>query len=179
MIPAYLAAATVQKSEIEGTGQLVWKVEDNGFSLELMQLAPDYVRAFYASRNRPQELIDSISVYCVFGSVAMNTSRKELTYQTANWRYITDDGKSHALKTRTDWLGEWTNLGVRADWSLLPDSQTFAPGDWNQGFTTIKLPRHSNFDLVYTWAVDGEKFSNTISKMQCAPEQLSGGTPDE
>lgn len=30
---------------------------------------------------------------------------------------------------------------------MLPDDQTFAAVDWNQGFTTIKAPRDSTFDL--------------------------------
>jgi hypothetical protein len=37
--------------------------------MELIQVLPDYVRAVYASRGLPQTIIDSVSSYCVFGTI--------------------------------------------------------------------------------------------------------------
>jgi hypothetical protein len=43
-----LHAADVSIHKNERSGLLTWTSEDNGFSIELIQLLPDFVRAVYA-----------------------------------------------------------------------------------------------------------------------------------
>jgi len=76
------------------------------------------------------------------------------------------------VKTKTQWLEEWKKAGINFSWTLLPDSGEFDVGDWQQGFTTIELPRESEFDLIYKWTLDGVAHSGIINNMKCAPAML-------
>ena len=69
-------------------------------------------------------------------------------------------------------MAEWRKAGILFSWTLLPDTGEFAVGDWQQGFTTIKLPRESEFDLIYKWELDGVAYSGVLENMKCAPEAL-------
>ncbi len=172
LAPCLALAAEVQPARDPETGLLSWRVEVGGFSLELIQLLPDFVRAVYGARGLPPELIEGIAAYCVFGTIAINTSDSPLSYRVADWRYVTPDRQEQPLKTKTQWVTEWRKMGVPFKWSILPDEQTFEVGDWSQGFTTVKLPRESIFDLIYSWTVKGETHVGRIEKLRCAPEQL-------
>ncbi len=57
-------AAGVQERRDAETGLLSWKVEDQGLSLGLIQLLPDYVRALYAARGLPKEVVEGVTAYC-------------------------------------------------------------------------------------------------------------------
>lgn len=161
--------AETTKIKDPATGLISWKVTDNGFSLQLIQLHPDYVTAVYSSRGLPKKLIDGVLKYCVFGTIVKNESSKEdVTYKVANWRFSTKDGKNHPVKTKSQWLTEWEAMGIGYRWSMLADDQTFSPGDWIQGFTTISVPSGDSFDFHYTWTYKGKTFSNTIEGMRCA-----------
>jgi len=149
-------------------GLLSWRSEEHGFSLQLIQLNPDYVTAVYDSRGLPQELIDGILKYCVFGTIVKNESDKIVTYKVAEWSYTTKDGKTHAIKPKSDWLKEWEAMGVGYRWSLLADDQTFSRGDWIQGFTTIDAKPGDSFDFHYEWTYDGKRYKNTIKGIRCA-----------
>ena len=131
------------------------------------------MRAVYGGRRFPAELVDGIAAYCVYGTIARNISDGRLSYRVADWRAVTPDGREHALKTKTGWVNEWMKMGVPYNWSILPDDQTFEVGDWSQGFTTVKLPRESVFDLVYSWTVGEETHVGRIESMRCPPERLS------
>jgi len=91
-----------------------------------------------------------------------------------NWRYITDDGIEHPIKTKTDWISEWRHMGIAFRWSILPDKQSLEPGDWNQGFTTVSLPPDSTLDLIYTWRNQDEEHEAILEGLSCAPEKLPG-----
>ncbi len=168
------AHATLTVSKNEQTGLLAWTSEGEGFSVELIQLLPDFVRAIYASHDFPPEEVERIASYCVFGSVIKNTSKKQLSYRVADWYYTDKSGVKHHVKTKSQWLEEWRKAGITFSWTLLPDTGDFEVGDWQQGFTTIKLPRNAVFDLTYTWALDGERHSETFKAISCAPENLPG-----
>ncbi|MDJ0871866.1 MAG: hypothetical protein QNJ87_08855 [Gammaproteobacteria bacterium] len=172
LVPCLVAAAEVKQSRNSETELFSWQVEDRGFSLELVQLHTDFVRAVYGARGFPPALIDGIAEYCVFGTIAINTSDAQLSYRVADWRYVTPDGEQHPLKTKTQWTTEWMKMGVPYNWSILPDDQTFEVGDWSQGFTTVRLPRESVFDLVYSWTVEGKTHVSRIEELRCAPEHL-------
>ena len=119
-----------------------------------------------------EEEVERIASYCVFGSVIKNTSQKKLSYRVADWHYTDQNGTEHPVKTKSQWLAEWRKVGVTFSWTLLPDTGDFEIGDWQQGFTTIKLPRNTVFDLTYTWTLDGEPQSETFKGIRCAPENL-------
>jgi hypothetical protein len=166
----HAADVSVHKNELSGL--LTWTSEDDGFSIELIQLLPDFVHAVYAKHDFPQSEIDRINTYCVFGSILKNTSQQRLTYKVSEWSYIDQQGKTHPVKTKSQWLEEWKKAGITFSWTLLPDDVVFEEGDWQQGFTTIKLPRESHFDLIYRWTLDGVAHSGTLKDLSCAPEDI-------
>ncbi len=174
-LPLSANEVTVHKNAT--TGLLTWQVEDEGFSIELIQLIPDFVRAIYSKHNFPQDEVERVaSSYCVFGTILKNTSSQSMHYRVADWRYRTGGGKVRAVKTKTQWLEEWQKKGITFSWTLLPDSGDFAVGDWQQGFTTIELSddmtRESVFDFIYTWKLGERSYSGTIKGLRCAPAQL-------
>jgi hypothetical protein len=172
---AHATEVTIHKNELSGL--LTWTANDDGFKVEFIQLLPDFIRAIYAKHNFPPEEVERAAAYCVFGSIIKNTSDKLLSYRVDTWRYrIKSSGavasKEFPVKTKTQWLEEWKKAGINFSWTLLPDSGEFEVGDWQQGFTTIKLPRESEFDLIYKWKLDGVAHSGIIKNMKCAPAML-------
>ena len=153
------------------TGLVSWKSTGDALDFELLQVLPDYVRAVFTTRGLPKPLIDKVSSYCVFGTILKNTTDKPLSYRVADWRYITADGKRHEIRTKSDWVAEWRDMGVAFRWSMLPDDQTFEVGDWGQGFTTIPLQPGDVFSLEYSWSQDGNIETRTIREVRCAPAE--------
>ncbi len=171
----HAGTVTVHKNDVSGL--LTWTSEDEGFSVELIQLLPDFIRAIYAKHNFPPDEIERAASYCMFGTILKNTSNQHLSYRVKNWRYKTEDGIELPVKTKSQWLDEWKKSGIIFSWTLLPDVGEFAVGDWQQGFTSIKLPRNKAFDLIYKWELDGVAHSGVIENLMCAPESLP--TPAE
>ena len=165
--PCLLSAETTQFTD-PATGLKSWKSVSNGFSLQLIQLHPDYVKAVYDSRGLPKKLIDGILEYCVFGTIIKNESDNDVSYNVADWRYFTKDGKEHRVKTKSQWLKEWEAMGVGYRWSILADNLTFAPGDWIQGFTTVTVQPGDPFDFNYKWTYAGKKYEYTLKGIRCA-----------
>jgi hypothetical protein len=156
----------------ETSGLLTWTVQDQGFQVEFIQLLPDFIRAIYAKHGFPKAEIERAADYCMFGTILKNTSDKVMSYRVKDWRYRTSDGKLWPVKTKSQWLDEWRKQGIIFSWTLLPDEGEFAEGDWQQGFTTIKAPRESSFDLIYTWQLDGKPYQGTLKNMQCPPATI-------
>jgi hypothetical protein len=165
------ACSGVQQQVNPETGLSSWKAAGDALGFELVQVVPDYVRAVYSARGLPQAIVDAVSSYCVFGTILHNTTQQPLAYRVADWRYITPDGVRHRIKTKSEWVGEWREMGVAFRWSLLPDDQTYNVGDWGQGFTTIGLQPGDRFDLEYSWRQGDVTFTRTIREVQCAPVQ--------
>ena len=170
-IPAHAANISVQTNEATGLKSFV--AESEGFSIELIQVLPDFIRAIYMSHDFPKAEIDDIAGNCVFGTVIKNTSEQALTYDVSEWYYTDSQGNNHPVKTKTQWLDQWRKAGVTFSWTLLPDKGTFYVGDWQQGFTTIKLPRESEFTLTYKWTLDGKPYSDIFEGLSCAPEDIA------
>ena len=164
------AELTIEKNST--TGLLTWTSKDDGFSIQLIQLAPDFVRAVYAKHGLPPDEVERIAGYCDFGTIVQNTSQQPLSYRVTNWRVIDRSGKAHPIKTKEQWLAEWRKAGITFAWTLLPGSEDFGVGDWQQGFTTIKMDRKEKFDLIYTWTLDGIAHQGRIENMSCAPASL-------
>lgn len=161
----------VQKNDV--TGLLTWTSSGEGFEIQLIQLIPDFVRAVYAKHHFPKQEVERVASYCVFGTILKNTSEKQLSYRVSDWRYQTKDGKLYPVKTKTQWLDEWRKAGITFSWTLLPDIGEFSVGDWQQGFTTIQLPRETSFDFIYKWQLDGVAHTGVIKNMRCAPDALA------
>lgn len=154
------------------SGLTIWRSTGEGFKIELIQLLPDYIRAIYGSHNIPKTEIEKIANYCVFGTIAENTSQSRVSYRVAEWKYADKKGNIYPVKTKGQWIDEWRKAGVTFSWTLLPESSDFEIGDWQQGFTTVKLAREEKFDFIYTWTKNGKKYRATIENMQCAPANL-------
>jgi hypothetical protein len=56
---------------------------------------------------------------------------------------------------------------------MLADEQSFAPGDWMQGFTTVELAPDSEFDFVFSVELKDERYDGRMAKVRCAPAQPS------
>lgn len=158
---------TVHKNK--DSGLLTWTSDENGFSIDLIQLLPDFVRAIYAKHDFPNYELERIANYCVFGTIIKNTSNQVMSYKVSNWKYVANE-KTYDVKTKTQWLDEWRKVGITFSWTLLPDSGVFEVGDWQQGFTTIELPRNTKFDLTIKWDIDGQQYNNTLEGIICPPE---------
>jgi hypothetical protein len=154
------------------TGLSSWKSAGDALDFELVQVLPDYVRAVYTSRGLPKAVVDKVSSYCVFGTILRTTTDRPLSYRVADWRYITPDGARHRIRTKSEWVSEWRDMGVAFRWSMLPDDQTFAVGDWGQGFTTIALQPGDRFALEYSWTQDDNTETRLIKGVRCAPVEL-------
>ena len=165
-------ASEVKVHKNDTTGLLTWTVNDEGFQIELIQLLPDFIRAIYAKHSFPKDEIERAASYCVFGTILKNTSAQQLSYRVSDWRYQTSDGQQYPVKTKTQWLEEWRKAGITFSWTLLPDVGEFSEGDWQQGFTTIKLPRNTEFDMIFKWQLDGKEHTGVLEKISCAPELL-------
>jgi len=164
-------ANAVQVSQNPDNGLLTYSNAENGFSIELIQVVPDFIRAVYGNHDFPKAVIEDIAGYCVYGSIIKNTADKPLRYRVADWYYVLDGGR-YPVKTKSEWLEQWKKSGIIFSWTLLPDQGEFFEGDWQQGFTTIKAPRNSRFDLHYNWTLNGVKHSAVLNDMQCPPEEV-------
>ena len=163
------ASTTIHKNK--ESGLLTWSASKDGFSIELIQLLPDFIRAIYAKHDFPAEELERVASYCVFGTIIKNTSPEVMSYKVSDWRYNFEN-QSYPVKTKTQWLTEWIKAGITFSWTLLPDSGVFEVGDWQQGFTTVALPRNSEFELILEWSIDGKTYNNTIKNIVCAPDDL-------
>jgi hypothetical protein len=160
-------AAEQVVTENPQSGLKTWKKVDRGFSIELIQLLPEFVQATYASRDLPPAIFDSMKGYCIFGTVVRNETEATLAYRVADWRYRTPDGKQFPLRTKSQWIEVWAKLGADFSYSILPDDIEFDVGDWAQGFTTPKLPPGARFDLIYTWRQHGKTYTGKLENLAC------------
>ena len=169
LFPLLAQASDVQRKFNPQTGIESVQVEHPGFSLKLLPLSPDFVAAVFSARGLPKDIVDATRHYCVFGTILKNTGQLPLHYRLTDWRYVTPDGKTHYLKTKTQWLEEWKERSLAFRWVLLYEEQTYQPGDWGQGFTTLPLQAGSQFDLTYSWTQGGKIYEDKIKAVHCAP----------
>lgn len=168
--PLLAHAGEVQREIDPDTGIQRIQVEHPGFSLRLLPLTPDYVAAVFAARGLPEDIVAATRRYCTFGTIIRNTGDQPLHYDLRTWRYVTPDGRTHRVKTKSEWLEEWKNRSLAFRWILLHEEQTYQPGDWGQGFTTVPLPAGSRFDLHYSWTQGDKTHEDTIEDVRCAPD---------
>lgn len=146
-----------------------WSWQGDGLAIELVQVAPDFIRASYSSRGLPSSLTESVATRCVFGTIIRNISNKALKYRVADWRYnLSGQSQEKKIKTKTEWLKEWHAMGVRFSWSILADDPVFEVGDWVQGFTTMAEPHGSIVDIMVRWEMEGQHYEKILSGLECA-----------
>lgn len=164
-------AATVETHTNPDTGLSSWKATHPDFSLELIQVLPDYIRATYATRGLPKAEAERIASWCVFGTIVRNTSDTPLSWRLADWQYRSAEGERGRPKLKSEWLAEWREAGIPFKWTLLTDEQTFQVGDWSQGFTTYDLQHGETFDLTWSWTREGKTSTSTIEGVRCASDR--------
>ncbi len=82
------------------TGLKSWQYQGKGLAIEFLQVPPDFIRASYAARGLPKELIETVATQCVFGSIVRNLSDQPLSYRVADWRYLSAGAMEHKIKTK-------------------------------------------------------------------------------
>jgi len=163
-----VSASNVISSRNPETGIISWQKVDSGFSVRFIQLLPDFVRATYSARGLPNTVVEEIASYCIFGTIIRNESQHPVIYHVADWYYETVDDVKSPIKTKTDWVKEWRELGVAFRWSILPDNQRLEVGDWNQGFTTLQVAQGSDVDITYSWLSQNKLYQSKINGLRCA-----------
>jgi len=166
--PASNADAATISHRNPKSGLMTWTNVKDGFSLSLQQLTPDNVRAIYEGMGASSANVDRIAGYCVFGTDARNNAKSPIKYNVATWRAVTADHTRHRLRSKRGWQRIWSAEGVDYGFTIFPAQQTFQPGDWGEGFTTIKLKPGTRFNLLYHWIDHGHIHTATLRHLQCA-----------
>ena len=170
-LPSALAATAASAPVAAASAaQPGWANHRHAFTLRLIPLSPENVRAFYDNMGYPPAAAAAIARVCVFGTSIRNRGRAPIHYDVTAWRAVTADGKSHVLITKTDWLSRWKAEGIGADWSILPPQQTLQPADWAQGFTTVEAPHGAHITLHYSWSEHGTRHQATLAGAQCGSD---------
>ncbi|MDP1864665.1 MAG: hypothetical protein Q8K52_12250 [Thiobacillus sp.] len=158
------------------TGLSSWQTEQAGIQVRLTQISPDQARAFYIARGFSAAATERYVAECVFMTVVRNVGETPIQHRLADWRYVVSDQPPQSIRSKTEWERIWKKLGVKASariaftWAQIPSTQTFAPGDWNQGMTTYSVPRDTAFVLRFVWRADGKTHSGLIENVRCSHE---------
>ena len=167
--------ATEQIVDLE-TGLVTWQTETSGIQVRLTQISPDQTRAFYQARGFSPEAAERYARECVFMTVVRNIGERPIQHNLANWRYVPAGQPPNAIRSKVAWEHLWKRQGVAESariaftWAQFPATQTFAPGDWNQGMTAYSVPRDDPFDLRFVWHAGGQTHSGKLEQLRCADE---------
>jgi len=170
------AAAAADFSVDAETGLATWQTESGGIQVRLTQISPDQARSFYQARGFPPEAAERYASECVFMTVVRNIGDTPIQHRLADWRYESAGQPPRAIRSKTQWERLWKQQGVAEpariafNWAQFPATQTFAPGDWNQGMTSYSVPRGGSFDLRFVWRAGGTIHSGKLKQVKCAHE---------
>jgi hypothetical protein len=170
-----LVVAAEQSIDPE-TGLFTWQTETAGIQVRLTQISPDQVRGFYQARGFSPEVAERYAGECVFMTVVRNIGNAPIQHRLADWRYEPAGQPPRAIRGKAQWERLWKQLGVAEaariafTWAQFPATQTFAPGDWNQGMTSYSVPRGDVFTLRFVWRADGKQHSGMLEQVRCADE---------
>lgn len=171
-----LAAHASEPSIDPDTGLASWQTETHGIQVRLTQISPDQIRGFYLARGFSPEATERYARECVFMTVVRNIGEAPIHHRLANWRYAAAGQPSRAIRGKAAWDQLWKRMGVGESariaftWAQFPTTQTFAPGDWNQGMTSYSVPRGGHFDLRFAWQAGGKTHSGKLEQIRCADE---------
>ena len=158
------------------TGLASWQTEQAGIQVRLTQISPNQARAFYLARGFSAAATERYVAECVFMTVVRNVGDTTILHRLADWRYVISGQPPQTIRSKTEWERIWKKMGVNESariafsWAQIPTTQTFAPGDWNQGMTTYSVPRDTSFDLRFVWRADGKTRTGLIEKVRCSHE---------
>lgn len=173
LLAAWPLAAAAAPSIDPDTGLATWQAEAAGVQVRLTQISPDQARGFYQARGFSAAAAERYAAECVFMTVVRNIGDTPVEHRLADWRYVYR-GKAQPIRSKTEWQRLWKRLGVSEsariafNWAQFPATQTFAPGDWNQGMTTYRVPRGDPFDLRFAWRAGGKQHSGSLEQVRCA-----------
>lgn len=179
VLPTFAQAGAITTGTDEQAQLPYWQYQDEGVSIRFVQRLPDQTRGYFLARGFSAGHAELIAQSCVFQTVFKNISDKgkpaAIRYQMTDW-VVSYRGRESAMKTREDWAKQWQQLTVTAparlafEWSLLPTTQTYQPGDYNWGMSVFNLPPASPFTLKLTWQQFGTLHRVVIPGMQCAAD---------
>lgn len=173
---AAAALAGTDTSVDTDTGLATWQTETAGIQVRLTQISPNQARAFYQARGFPAEAAERYASECVFMTVVRNVGDTPIQHRLADWRYEPVGQPPRAIRSKAEWERLWKQLGVSEsariafNWAQIPDTQTYAPGDWNQGMTAYSVPRGGRFDLQFVWRANGQTHTGRLEQARCADE---------
>jgi len=170
------SAAATETSLDTGTGLASWQTEQDGIQVLLTQISPDQARAFYRARGFSATATERYVVECVFMTVVRNIGDTPIRHRLADWRYVVSGQEPRAIRSKPEWERLWKQQGVNESariaftWAQFPATQTFTPGDWNQGMTTYQVPHGSPFDLRFVWRAGGTSHSGMLKQVRCTDD---------
>ncbi len=170
------ALAGTDSSVDADTGLATWQTETADIQVQLTQISPDQARAFYQARGFPSEAAERYASECVFMTVVRNIGDTPIQHRLADWRYAPAGKPPRAIRSKAQWERVWKQQGVAEPariaftWAQFPATQTFAPGDWNQGMTSYSVPRGGRFDLRFVWRAGGKTHAGKLEQVRCADE---------
>src|SRR3569833_2616673 len=88
-----------------------WVLHDKGVEVELIQISPDQARGFFLARGFDRKDADFYAESYVLALRVRKKTQKTISYDLANWRYMTADGVKRKLKLKEKWLHEWQQRG--------------------------------------------------------------------
>jgi len=158
------------------TGLATWQTETQGIQVRLTQISPDQARAFYLARGFSPEAAERYASECVFMTVVRNIGDTPIQHRLADWRYESAGQPPRPIRSKTEWDRLWKQSGasesarIAFTWAQFPATQTFAPGDWNQGMTSYSVPRGGTFTLRFVWRAGGKAHAGKLEQVKCADE---------
>ena len=158
------------------TGLASWQTGQAGIQVRLTQISPDQARAFYLARGFSAAATERYVSECVFMTVVRNVGDTPILHRLADWRYVISGQPPQTIRSKTEWERIWKKWGVNESariafsWAQIPTTQTFAPGDWNQGMSTYNVPRDTSFELRFVWRADGKTHRGLIEQVRCSHE---------
>lgn len=158
------------------TGLRSWQTDQAGVQVRLTQINSDQARAFYLARGFSAAATERYVAECVFMTVVRNIGDTPIQHRLADWRYVISGLPPQTIRSKTGWDQIWKKLGEKESariaftWAQFPTTQTFAPGDWNQGMTTYNVPRDQPFNLKFVWRADGKTHTGLIENVRCSNE---------
>lgn len=157
-------------------GRTYWRWGSEGLGIQLTQLQPDQIRAFYLARGLSRTAVEQLAKTCFF-QMEVRNSRSQGTppihLPLSAWRLVEPTGSRTVLLV-TDWLQKWGETTVSGPariafrWALFPARQTFHAGDRNWGMLSTGLETGSVFDLDVLWQSGEEQRTVRMQRLRCA-----------